>query len=271
MPNIDYLDSTGIPKGLTSDLRRTTLFNFWSVSCLPCLEELKEFTARADEIRAAGIDIVALSVDGLMRTDESTTDAARTILAETKFPFATGQATQKLAEALNLIHNSLTASAHELPVPTSFLVDQSGRLAAIYKGPVSVNKLISDVKHSSLSQQERFGRSAALPGRVIDHDVLVRVLDKGERLSRLSLASALLDRGWEAEAIVQYADLVESQHASDEVRTKLAQLLFRQGVQLAKQKLWRQAETAFSQATEHLPKYAQAHHNLGIVLEKLDH
>jgi tetratricopeptide (TPR) repeat protein len=268
MPNLPYIASSGKTQPLLTVADGPLLINCWSTSCLPCLKELQEFTDRADELRSAGINVLALSLDESNSAGELT-DASENILTKMGFPFSTGQATLELGMALNTIHNTLTATGGQLPVPTSFLVDASGRLTAIYKGPVSVDTLLEDIQHSSLPPWERFKRAANLPGTVIENEVLEKALVKGDHLSRVRLARHLDQLGWSNASSIQYEKLANKLTDSDQKQKVLGNIFFEKGVYLAEQRKWAEAEAALQLSLENQPDSERTHYNLGIVYQKL--
>ena len=158
MPDLPYRDASGLTKNLL-DVKGDgmLLINCWSTTCMPCLKELKEFTDHAQELRDANINVLALCLDA-ETGGTALNNGALDILKNMGFPFSYGEAKDNLGGALSTIHNVMTATGGLLPVPTSFLVDGSGRLVAIYKGPVTVETLIADKDHSSLPRWERFRR-----------------------------------------------------------------------------------------------------------------
>jgi len=196
MPDLPYRDASGLTKNLL-DVKGDgmLLINCWSTTCMPCLKELKEFTDHAQELRDANINVLALCLDA-ETGGTALNNGALDILKNMGFPFSYGEAKDNLGGALSTIHNVMTATGGLLPVPTSFLVDGSGRLVAIYKGPVTVETLIADKDHSSLPRWERFRRSANLPGTIIENEVLEKALTKGDQFARTRLANHLEEQGW---------------------------------------------------------------------------
>jgi Flp pilus assembly protein TadD/peroxiredoxin len=129
------------------------LVNLWSKTCAPCLAELAEWTTHAEALRAAGLDILALNVDGLLGGSAAVPPAA--------FPFRSAAATPELIEALEIFHRTFVELQQPLPVPSSFLLDRDGQVAAIYKGRVELDQLTSDAK--LLDEPLTAQRDAAVP------------------------------------------------------------------------------------------------------------
>ena len=268
MPDLPYRDASGLTKNLL-DVRGDgmLLINCWSTTCMPCLKELKEFTDHAQELRDANINVLALCLDA-EPGGTALNNRAVDILKNMGFPFTYGEAKDNLGGALSTIHNVMTATGGLLPVPTSFLVDDSGRLVAIYKGPVTVETLIADKDHSSLPRWERFRRSANLPGTIIENEVLEKALTKGDQFARTRLANHLEEQGWSHAASIQYEELAKILPDSDEKKATLGNVYFERGLLLARQNKWREAIESFNQSLDQETAAPAAHYNLGICLEK---
>ncbi len=119
-----------------------TLLNLWSGTCRSCALELAEWSREEAAIRRAGLEIVALSVDHLSGED---VPGNAGLLDRVEFPFVRGEATQALVNAMEIVHRTFVERQEALPVPSSFLIDKVGRVAAIYKGRVGVETLLEDV------------------------------------------------------------------------------------------------------------------------------
>jgi tetratricopeptide (TPR) repeat protein len=142
---------------------KLVLLNLWAGWCQPCLIELNEMVQRQDELHAAGVEVVALSVSQLDPHDSAVAD--NDVLRKMDFPFRSGLADAGLVQKLQLVNNHLFDLHLPLPVPTSVLVDGQGRLAALYKGRVSVDRVLRDARLIGLAVADRRADSVPFPGR----------------------------------------------------------------------------------------------------------
>ena len=269
MPNLPYRDASGFTKQLLDEKGDgMLLINCWSTTCIPCLKELKEFTDHAQDLRDANINVLALCLDEVT-DDETLNNRPIEILNNMGFPFSYGEVKNNVGGALSTIHNVMTATGGLLPVPTSFLVDASGKLVAIYKGPVSVETLIADKDHASLPNWERFRRSANLPGTIIQNEVLEKALTKGDQFARTRLANHLEEQGWSHAASIQYEELAKILPDSEEKKATLGNVYFERGLLLARQKKWEDAIEWFQKSLKQEISAPAARYNLGICLQKI--
>jgi tetratricopeptide (TPR) repeat protein len=162
-PTLDLDDLDGrrqpfAPKG------RKTLVNLWASWCQPCMIELGDFATNYKSLQGEGIDVVAVSVDGLGQ-DPGSRDAARALAQQARWPFSVRLATQQAVEQLTMLDNATFYFQLPLPVPTSLLLDAQGHVAAIYKGAVTSDQVINDARLLDAPIEE-FERAAAFfPGR----------------------------------------------------------------------------------------------------------
>ena len=139
------------------------LIILFSGSCASCAAELTEFKAHENLVRESGLNVLALSVDGLSpRPGARTADA---LITETQFPFPTGEITLQSADHLRM----LLASLHDFPpdfvVPLGLLLDEERRLYTIYRGPVSPQQAALDKAHASAGAEQLRDLAVPFAGR----------------------------------------------------------------------------------------------------------
>jgi tetratricopeptide (TPR) repeat protein len=103
---------------------------------------------------------VGLNVDEVSSNSEENQDP-RPRLTKMGFPFETGRGDRVLLDTLDAFQRATLDRWRPLPVPTSVLVDERGRVAVIYRGPVEVAQLLADVKLLKASPEAL--REAAVP------------------------------------------------------------------------------------------------------------
>jgi tetratricopeptide (TPR) repeat protein len=131
------------------------------------MQELQAFTEQAERLRRAGLDVVALSVDEQARNEAagSTLLSPDLMRKQLGFPFRSGRATDELIARLRCLYEMPFATHVEMPVPTSFLIDGNRQLAVIYRGPVDVSQVLSDVQQLKLHDEAWTQHVLPMPGR----------------------------------------------------------------------------------------------------------
>ncbi|MCH8922885.1 MAG: ASPIC/UnbV domain-containing protein, partial [Planctomycetes bacterium] len=164
LPNLAYRAASGSLVPVTFDGDGMTLLNLWAAWCRPCVAELTDLVAVSDRLRSAGLRVIALNVEGL---DDKTisSGAADSLLARLKFPFTAANATTELVDRLEVVQRTVLDIKKPLPLPSSFLIDGDGRVVAIYRGPLDVDRLLRDVAVLGLGIDESRKLAVPLRGR----------------------------------------------------------------------------------------------------------
>ncbi len=167
-PPLQWQDLTGARQSLGPQTGRATLLLLFATWCGPCKAELEALGARASELQAAGLDVVALTADGV-DGGEATVDVADWLTAR-GWPKAlsgwrAGRADKALVHLWETTHRALVRTRQPLGLPSAMLVDASGRLGALYQGPVALDTLRADLLALAQSDGARRDHSAAAPGR----------------------------------------------------------------------------------------------------------
>jgi tetratricopeptide (TPR) repeat protein len=167
---------------------RPLLLSLWASWCPPCLRELEEYAARAAELRAAGVEVLALTVDGLDAAKASDPAKAEGFLRSIRFPFRSGQATPEILDKIERLQDALFDRVPPLGVPTAFLLDPEDRLAVVYRGAAPVAEILEDVAQLDVSPEQRRDLAIPFPGRSLTRpappeDYLLAVAGSFERAS----------------------------------------------------------------------------------------
>ncbi len=123
------LESLGGRVALEDFAGSQVLVNFWATWCPPCRNELRDFAEHATELNEAGIKVVAISVD-----DPAERSKVREFAAEFNLPFAVVFADDETVNAYTVLNENLFDRRSALAIPTSFLLDEKGRVIAVYRG-----------------------------------------------------------------------------------------------------------------------------------------
>ncbi len=270
---------------------RVLAINLWATWCPPCLQELQEWVKHHKQLQQAGIEVLALSVDGL-GSDESVGEGrqqASQLVNKLKLPFRTGMATPKLLSHLDVLQRAMLDQQVNLPVPSTFLVT-SGRgleprpsasrsslheqerrlhLLVLHKGRVSAEQLVADAKLAQASPATLRESTTSFQGRWITkpmgpsaEEVALKFLEQGNDQEAIAYLKFVLPQRSSRDRTAQErpaeGSSVEQTQVEADLRFLLARL-YADGQQTAA------AITAYHQTVEVDPGYRQAYLNLGAI------
>ncbi len=192
VPALGYLGFDGTPHEVVLKPDQVTLVNLWSTTCKPCLAELTEFAKRSNELKAANVRIIAISIDALESSEPSAVAEAKAMAGRLKIPFEVGMATPAVIEDFRRLHEILITLNRPMPMPSSFLINRQGELEIIYKGPVEVDTILADAGEAQMDALARYQRSAAFPGSMLDDEVINSAIVKNQAMVHYKLAQQLV-------------------------------------------------------------------------------
>ena len=181
------------------------LVNLWATWCSNCMGELDRWSADADRLEQAGLDVLAVCMDE--PTDDPAADRARiaSVVKQLNLPFDVAVGDHHLVEILNVFQRAFIGRQSDLPLPSSLLIDAEGQLAAIYKGPVEIEQLIRDSELLGRSSDRIFEGAIPFPGKW---------LERPPTIKPRQAAVAMLEHGYE-DAAADYANQLLSRLESD--------------------------------------------------------
>jgi len=186
---LPFVDATGKP-GKLGDLKgRPTLLNLWATWCPNCLAEMKQWSQEKAQFKAAGLEVLTLCIDEPTENLQADLEKMKSTADKfgSDFPLAFAQG--NTSAVLNVLQKTFIGRQTDLPLPTSFLIDAEGRLAAIYLGPVNVDQVITDMKILNATAEEVLSVASGFKGRWLEQvtptlprNFAVHLVDHGMRL-----------------------------------------------------------------------------------------
>jgi tetratricopeptide (TPR) repeat protein len=262
MPELSFKDLAGSVQRLSQWSNQPVLINLWASWCLPCTHELTEMAAHELSLRDVDLQIIALNVDGGGQAAVATA-AAEQVVRRIAFPFAAGVASQELMNKLEVLVYAMCVTQKPIPIPTSLLIDRKGRLAVVYRGEVSMEQLLSDIR--LLDTDEDQLRTAALPFPGREHDV-------SNLLNLAMVASRFAEDGFVEDA-ASYLSAYEQQIAKGKERAGHPlhyKAHYNLAVAFSERGNFDKAVSHYERATKLNPKYVTALFNLAVLLANHD-
>ncbi len=242
-------------------LGKPLLVNLWGSWCSPCIKELEEMTRRHAELVEQGLEIRAVNVD-LLGQDSPDETQARAVAKKLALPFPVLWATEGFIDSLEATQRVLMDEQTPLPLPSSFLLDAQGRVAVVYRGPVTVEQILADLDLLR-TPQDRLGDIAtpftgkrrAWPKPIDPIQVALKLFEDED---------AALVRRYTGQLI----ELAETKGPGHETMNA-AELHYFMGTLLEDAKQDQRSVSAYQFAIKRDPKHVQAHQNLARVLTRL--
>jgi len=151
-----WLSKAASFSGMKELPEKAVFLNLWASWCEPCLTELREFGEAKD------VPVVYLNVEGAEKITEAKMKEVLKeagVIAEGKF------AEEEVIGELSEIIAGRIYRHRNLPIPTTFLLDEERRVRAIYKGPVSAAVLRRDLKRVGQAEEEHLNSSVPFAGK----------------------------------------------------------------------------------------------------------
>jgi peroxiredoxin len=136
--DFSLVDATGKAVGLTTYKGTVVLLDFWATQCGGCVLEIPYFVALQTELKGQGFTAVGISMDPSYESLKSADEAWGKVR-----PFV---AQHKMNYPILMGDSSLLATYKINALPVTYLIDKSGKVAAVYVGVVSKDDVESNVK-----------------------------------------------------------------------------------------------------------------------------
>jgi Flp pilus assembly protein TadD/peroxiredoxin len=231
----------GTTRSLAALRGRPAVLLFWRGDVARARDALAALGRGRTTLDAAQIGALAIALD-------DTADADR-VKAAAPGEVPVVHATREQGLMWAIVHRHLFMNRRPLPLPTTLLLDASGRIVRAWRGEFDVERIVEDAAAIEVPAAERLAR--ALPFAGTFHAPL-------SQRNFLPFGRELLDEGLEAEAIVAFERASQASPS--------AWVLYRLGTLLAKTGQVDRARAAFESALALDPSVSEAHNDLGTLV-----
>ena len=214
---------------------------------------MSDLGKHGDDLRAQGVAVLALNVDGLAVSGSADSQATpEEILARAGYTLPYGFARQENLAMIEILIDYLSARRMPLSIPSSFLVDAKGNVAAVYLAAVSWEQLSADLALLNGTPEEQLRRAGPRAGKWFADP---RQIDREVYLS--DYATLFATNGFPEESSRLYA-------IAKPMKGDLTpQEYYNQAKAAAQQGLTREAMNLYTEAIRLDPQYGQALTGLG--------
>ena len=244
-PEFQLTDAMGAGHQL-ADFRGKPLFlNFWGTWSPPSREDLKNFQRSLPQLRGAGAELLAVSVD-----EPSDVEEVRGLARQLGPGVTVLLPDHGAIGAYNLLNRYLFDRNEDLEIPSTFLIDGNGRIVRLYRGSVLVPDMLSDLERLAREPEASLDRALPFPGRFISRPPGRNFFQFGVYFS---------EQGYDRAAIAAFETAIGLAPGLSKAHYNLGTLYMREGNLQA-------AKKALEDAVRIKPDFPEALNNLGSLL-----
>lgn len=245
------LDPIQLPAVDTAQFRESAarftsprLLTFWSRSSTDSLAQLTALSRVRQKLTSA-VQLSCICVDSREKLEK---EDVRSFLSRHNLALPTLQVDATTAGVFNILYRYLFDRRRDLPLPSSFLVDEAGFIVKVYQGVTDPNHFVVDAQSIPRSQTERVARALPFKGTLHDGSFQRNVFTYG---------IALFQRGYLDQAAESFKQVIAAKPDNSEAYYNLGTLYLRKNDP-------EEARRYLQQAVDLRPEYPEAWNNLGM-------
>jgi tetratricopeptide (TPR) repeat protein/peroxiredoxin len=247
-PEFSLPDLSGQLRTLSAFRGNPLLLNFWAFESAACEEDLKNFNQLHKSWAELGLQLITIHAGA-----STGTQAVETLPRERHLTFPVLLGSDDVLAIYNILYRYLFDRHHDLAVPTSFLINESGEIVKIYQGPVNPAHVEEDFRHIPRASTQRLAKSLPFAG----------VTDASEfRRNYLSYGSVFFQRGYYEQAGSSFQRALRDDPSSAEALYGLGSVYLKQDKIIEARESFERATRLNASYPETLPN---AWNNLGLL------
>jgi peroxiredoxin len=142
-PEFELKDANGASVKLSAYHGKVVLLNFWATWCGPCQLEIPWFVEFEQQYKAQGFEVVGVSMD-----DDGWT-VVKQYITEKKVNYRILLGNDSVTQLYGGVDS----------LPTTFMIDREGRIAAVHIGLAGKNEYLDEIKSLLDTKQQAIDRS----------------------------------------------------------------------------------------------------------------
>jgi Flp pilus assembly protein TadD/peroxiredoxin len=243
-PDFSLIDIAGNLCELRSSRGSSVLLMFWNTNSPVSLEQLRRLGQSQSALASRGCRVVAVNVDV-----PSDPQAIQAFAAKERLSFPILLATTDVAGIYNIVYRYMFDRHRDIPLPTSFLIDDGGSIVKVYQGTVTPEFLLQDFASIPHTPDDRMHKALPFPGTLCQGTF---------QRNAFAYGVAFFQHGFLDQAAESFKQVIAAKPDDPEAYYNLGTLsLRRNSLQEAQQYL--------EQTVQLRPDYPEAWNNLGML------
>jgi tetratricopeptide (TPR) repeat protein len=161
-PDFSLSDVNGGIQTLSALRGKPVLLQFWTSKSQTCISDLRALAKGYSYWSSHGLQLLSVNVDEwtaspAQQPTESNQDLT-TLVRRERLPFPVLRGSEDITAIYNLVYRQIFDRHRDLGVPTSFLIDEQGRIVKVYQGMLPPDQVDKDFRSIPNSAAERFAR-----------------------------------------------------------------------------------------------------------------
>ena len=252
-----------------SAIDQPSLIVLWASWCPNCVRELESLTNRAERIRELGLNVLALSLDGLDENHTTEPSDAKVLVERIGFPFDVGLISRESLSKLERLQDLQFNRMQPIAIPSSILVSRNGEMATSYRGELDWKTFEEDLRGLDASALVRRQKAVPFSGRWSSppKQILLRAIAQNfQKYGYKDDYSRYLKL--EAESLQRQRELSKTNAERQAFDLQFASANFNLGMSLVASGQASEAIEYFKQAVDAQPNHVDALTNLGVLLAR---
>jgi FimV-like protein len=253
-PEFSLPDLSGKQWTLAALRGKPALLHFWtskSDDCITALHRLEK-THKSWPGPLITINVDEWTAAAKSRQDAKAQDLS-IIAREQRFTFPLLRASDDTAAIYNLLHRHIFDRHQDMPLPASFLIDESGNIVKVYRGLIEPKTLDQDLRNIPRSEAERLQRGLPFP-------ITGSSISVGRNY--LSLGAQFFQRGYLEQAAAFFQQALQDDPSSAEAIYGLGSVYLNQNKNAAAREMF---ERGLRQSASYPDTLPDTWNNLGVI------